>query len=73
MWFWLDNMSQLSEKSPYSIKTCPQVCSYVLRGMAKSSHEQFNEICNGLVLRKEVDKEPPAPGQNVRHQDFKLL
>jgi hypothetical protein len=24
-------------------------------------------------LRKEVDKEPPAPGQNVRHQDFKLL
>jgi hypothetical protein len=50
-----------------------RVSLYVLRGMATTLSESFNDLCKQFILREEMDYSPPEFGQNVQSRDYKQL
>lgn len=51
----------------------PRVVVYILRGMAKSSHDSFNSLCEQFILREQIDYKPPEFGINVQKSDYDQL
>lgn len=51
----------------------PRAVRYVLKGMARSSHEGFNALCESIIMTQEMNYAPPAPGTNAQRSDYDEL
>lgn len=51
----------------------PHAARYVMKGMAKSSHEGFNALCDSIITNQEMNYAHPAPCTNAQHSDYDEL